>query len=271
MRGTSLASREAVLESFVAVLGESGSEAVTYGQQLFAAVDLLDAHGALRRALTDPARDGAAKRALIAQIFGPHAAEAVVTVLGDAASRRWSRADDLTESVERFAATAVLVGAKNDGRLEEVSQELWFASQALTGQIEIRTALTDSRASADARADLVGSLFEGKVSDEAMVLIRRAAAAPRGRHIVPLLQHFSDLGATLRQRKVAHVTVGAPLSADQIAKIGRLLERNYNQHIQLDVTVDRRIVGGIRIQVGAEVLDQTLLARLAEVRQKIAS
>ncbi|GAA2244133.1 F0F1 ATP synthase subunit delta [Rarobacter faecitabidus] len=271
MRGTSLASRDAVLAAIEPALSAAGAKATTIGEQLLEVVDFLDDNGAVRRALTDPAREDAAKAALVRSLFGERLEAQTVDIVADAAARRWSGADDFVESVERFAFDAILIGAKNDGRLEEVSQELWRASQAMIGRVDIRTALTDARATAAARADLLGALFAGKVSAEALVLIRRVAAKPRGRHVIPFLQHLSDLGAQLRNHKVAHVTVSAPISPEQVTRIEEILQRRHGQDIQVDVSVDPKVVGGIRIQVGADVLDQTLLARLKDVRREIAS
>ncbi|GAA2525179.1 F0F1 ATP synthase subunit delta [Rarobacter incanus] len=271
MRGTSLASREATLAAFAPVLEAAGEEAVSYGKQLLDVVDLLDANGTVRRALTDPARDAQAKASLIQGLFGPHVAAAVCTALVDAIGHRWIRIGDFVSAIEHLGFVAVFYGARNGGRLEEVSQELWFASQALAGQPEVRTALTDPRADARARGELVGSLFADKVSEEALTLIVRAAAYPRGRHLVPFLQSLSDLGATLRNRTVAHVTSNTALSEEQIERIESILGRKYGRRIQVDVTVDRSVIGGVRIQVGPDVVDQTVVSRLTDIRRQIAS
>src|SRR5690606_39429957 len=66
MRGTSQSSLDAVTATFEPVLRAAGAEAATLGEQLFTVVDALDASSSLRRALSDPARDGEAKAGLVA-------------------------------------------------------------------------------------------------------------------------------------------------------------------------------------------------------------
>ena len=53
MRGTSQASRDAVLLAFDPVANAAGDDALTIAEQLNSVVDVLDSSGSLRRALTD--------------------------------------------------------------------------------------------------------------------------------------------------------------------------------------------------------------------------
>ncbi|SNS52948.1 F-type H+-transporting ATPase subunit delta [Micrococcales bacterium KH10] len=272
MRGSSLVSLEAVESRFNDALASlNGDAAVQIGQQLFAVVDLLDTTGALRRALTDPARDSAAKTTLVNDLLGSHASQQTVDVVADAATSRWSNMSDFADAIERLGAVAVLAGAQAAGRLEQVGHELWDSSQVLANLPQVRTVLSDRRADAAARAEFIGALFATKVSEETLVLITRAAAAPRGAQLVPAIQRYSDLVAERRHRVAARVIASAQPSAEQIARIESLLRDAYGQDIQVDVIIDPSVIGGIRIQVGSDILDSTVLARLVDIRRKIAS
>jgi F-type H+-transporting ATPase subunit delta len=41
--------------------------------------------------------------------------------------------------------------------------------------------------------------------------------------------------------------------------------------MQVQVQVDPHVLGGLRVQVGPEVIDATVLARLADARRRLAS
>lgn len=68
MRASSQASLEAAQERWEPVLADAGDGGVQLGNELFAVVDVLDASAALRRALTDPGRDGADKAAVVTDL-----------------------------------------------------------------------------------------------------------------------------------------------------------------------------------------------------------
>jgi len=270
MRGASQASLGSVQHRFEPVLRAAGGQAVVLGEQLFTVVDALDGSGSLRRALTDPATDGEAKARLSGVILAT-ADPRVAAVVADLVRSRWSAEADLAEAVEQLGFSAVLAAAESEGSLQDVEDELFRLTKALAGHRELRRSLVDERASASARADLVGALLAGKVHATTSIMTRRAAYAPRGRSFVVTLVHLGAMAAQRRDRVVASVTSATELSPMQIDRLGAILERAYGRTLQLNVTVDADVLGGLRIQTGADVVDSTMLARLAEARRAIAS
>lgn len=270
MRGISQASYDAVAEGFEPVLRAAGADAATLGEQLFAVVDALDGSGSLRRALSDPSRPGDAKADLVAALLAGKVDERVVAALQGLARGRWSAEADLTEAVERLAAEATLASAQAGGALEQVEDELFRLDRTLVGERPLRQALTDRRAAPQARATLVRDLLGSKVHPATLQLVERAARTPRGRTMAASLGDLGRIAAHRRQQLVAEVTAAVPLSTAQQARLGELLEQYYGRPVKLQVAVVPQVVGGIRVQVGSEVVDSTVLARLDDVRRRLA-
>ena len=270
MRGTSSASLAAVEEGFEPVLRAAGPEAATLGAQLFAVVDALDGSGSLRRALSDPSRSGEDKAGLVHGLLTGKVDERVVDAMSAFARARWSAEADLSEAVEQLAADAVLASAEAEGTLEQVEEELFRFDRALIGQRELRRALTDRRAEPKLRATLVRNLLEGKVQRETLQLVERAAIAPRGRTMSTMLGLLGRLAARRRALLIAAVSTAAPLSATHAERLTGLLERAYGRPVQLNISVDPEVIGGLRVQVGSEVVDSTVLARLDDARRRLA-
>jgi F-type H+-transporting ATPase subunit delta len=67
------------------------------------------------------------------------------------------------------------------------------------------------------------------------------------------------------------VSTSRALSDTQIERLESILSAQYGQDIQLNVTVDPAVVGGMRVQIGAEVVDTTILTRLTDARRRLAS
>ena len=85
-----------------------------------------------------------------------------------------------------------------------------------------------------------------------------------------ILGHLADVIAQWRDRQVATVTTAHDLTPAQKERLGGLLERLLGRRVALNVVVDPRVVGGLRVQSGADVLDATVLARLADARRRLA-
>ena len=61
-----------------------------------------------------------------------------------------------------------------------------------------------------------------------------------------------------------------PLDDAQRHRLAQALSGIYGKSVQVNVDVDPEVVGGIRVQVGDEVVDGTILRRLEEARRLIA-
>jgi F-type H+-transporting ATPase subunit delta len=268
MRGTSRESLQGVADRFEPVLLAAGTDAAALGEEMFALVDALEGSGSLRRTLTDPSLPGESKAALVRGLLrgarGP-----VSDVAADLVAQRWSAEDDLTEGLEELGFWALLASADAAGELERVEEELFQLSRALVNQREVRQALADTTASAERRAVLAEGILGSGAADGTRRVARRAASSGR-RRFLETLTHVGDLAAARRRRVVASVTSRAELTPAQRDRLASILEQAYGTQVQVNVSVDPEVLGGLRVQVGADVVDATVLARLDDARRRLA-
>ena len=69
---------------------------------------------------------------------------------------------------------------------------------------------------------------------------------------------------------VAFVTAAVPLTEDQTARLKRSLNRIYGREVSTHLEVDGSLVGGIRVQVGDEVIDGSVAAQLESLRRRMS-
>ncbi|WP_029068477.1 F0F1 ATP synthase subunit delta [Jonesia quinghaiensis] len=271
MRGTSQASLTATRKQAEVLLAAAGRDATSIGEQLFSIVDALDSSGALRRSLADPSRPAQDKATLVGDLLGARFDKKTVEIVKILVSQRWSAERDVVDAVSTLGIDAYLSAAESRGVLETVESELFAITRSLSGQREFRKVLSDTTIPTERRSQLLVSLIASRVDEVTLALANRVAIAPRGRLFVPLLAGISDMAAERRHRRVAHVTVSAPLKPEHVARLSGVLASSYGQAMQMNITVDPHVVGGVRIQVGSDVIDSTLLARLTQAQRKLAS
>lgn len=270
MRATSQASLAAATQAWEPVLREAGEGAATYGEQLFAVVDALDGSAGLRRALTEPTRDGDAKAALATQLFGGKLEDAVVDLLSGMVRNRWSSDADLADSIDELAIVSYLAAAESRQQLTQLEEDTFRLTRVLAENRDLRFALGDRDAGADRRLTLLSSVFSDKLSDETYALVARAVRSLRSRTLTAALSRISDLAARRRRQLVAVVTAAQPLSQAQQQRLAARLASVYGREVQMNVAVDPAVTGGFRIQIGDEVVDATLAARLDHARRRLA-
>ncbi len=270
MRGTSGASLAAAQARFEPVLRAAGESSLALGEQLFAVVDALDSSAALRRTLSDPSLPAEAKSAVAGRLLADGFDARVVELVQLMAGSRWSADKDLPDAVEQLALAAVLTSAESRGALETVEAEIFRITRALQGQREARQVLSDPTTQAARRVAVVDALLVGKADPVTVVLARRATTALRGRRFVRTLLAVGNVIAERRSRLVATVTSAIELTQAQQERLASLLEQAYGQAVAVYVTLDPSVVGGLRIQVGPDVVDNTVLSRLADARRRLA-
>lgn len=269
MRATSEASLAAALERFEPVLAVAGEKAAGLGEEIFAVVDALDSAASLRRALTDPTRSGDAKAALAEGLLGGSASPDVVALVAGLARARWSADADLAEALEEIGTTAVLAAAEASGSLLRVEEELFRFGRVLADQRELRVALGSVDLPADRRTGLVERLLSA-ACEPTLILVRRTVGALRQRSVTGRLARIGELAAQRRKRVVATVLAAAPLTEAQVQRLTGILSRTYGTSVHVHVAIDPSVVGGLRVQVGSEVVDATVLSKLEEARRRIA-
>jgi len=269
MRGSSRGAVTASLRAYQDAL-QSGADWHTLAEDLFAVTAVADGNATLRRALADPSREAAAKRDLVSRLFGGKVSPAVVGLLSQVVAQRWAAERDLTDTIERFAVETVLASAEAGNRADQVEDELFRFERIVAGNPGLRDALTGRGGTPRDKADLVDRLLQGKASAETVRLARQAVLAPRGRRIDRTLEHYLSLAARRREQLTAVVTTAVDLDEVQRQRLGLALQRIYGRPVLLQVVVDPAVVGGIRVQIGDEVVDGTVIRKLEGARRHLA-
>jgi F-type H+-transporting ATPase subunit delta len=111
-------------------------------------------------------------------------------------------------------------------------------------------------------------LTKGLLDEErARRIVRRIASArPRGYTIT--LSYFRRLVASDRARRTAKVQSARRLPPDIQTKVQAGLVQEYGQGLSTTFAENPALIGGMRIQVGSDVYDGTVLSRLTKLEEK---
>jgi F-type H+-transporting ATPase subunit delta len=269
MQGASRESLKAARETLGALIRSSDTDLAALSDELFSVTALLDREHPLRRALTDPARDGDARVGLARGVLGEQVGGATADLLAWVVRARWSVPRDLATALELLAVEAQVAAAERAGRLDEVEDELFRVSRAVAGAPELRTALSDLSAPVESRAALIEGLLGGRSTEETRRLVRQAVVAPRGRTFDRTVETYGQVAADRRSRLVATVTAVDPLTEEQRRRLAAALQRIYGHEVHLNVQLDPTLVGGIRVELGDEVIDGSVESRLDDARRRL--
>lgn len=270
MLGVSRAAQAQVRAALQGAL-DSGADWAALSDELFGVVDALDSSHMLRRALGDPSRWPADKRALARRLLEGKVQPATLAIVDEAVSQRWAQERDVPTALEQAAVETQVAIADATGRADDVEEQLFRFERLVSATPELREAVNDRQLPAERKAELVRSLLADKAQPETVRLAVRAATHPRGLRYTEAIEGYLGVAEQRRQQLSAVVTVAEPLTAQQHDRLAAALGRIYSRPVVLKVLVDEHVMGGIRVQVGDEVIDGTVMRRLDEARRLMGS
>ena len=270
MNGASREALAAARERLDALTDNTSVDAAQLAAELAAVTALLHREVSLRRVLTDPAQAGEAKAELAQRLLGSQISGTAADLVAGLVRSRWSQSRDLVDALEQLADAADLTAAQQAGTLDNVEDELFRFGRIVTSNTELRAALTSRKATVSAKGELLRSLLGGRADAATERLVTRLVTAPRGRSLEVGLESLSKLAAARRDRMVAVVTSAVPLSDPQKQRLGAALAKLYGRTMHLNLDVDPEVLGGIRVQVGDEVINGSLADRIEDAGRRLA-
>jgi F-type H+-transporting ATPase subunit delta len=261
------ATREALGAARTALADVPAKSGLAVAGELFEAGRVIGGSAQLRSALADPSAASADKKAVIDALFGSVSA-AGRALLGVIVGSRWSSPDDLLAGIEE---AGIRVAARSAGSGVSIEDEIFTFGSAVSSNAELELAVGSKLGSPAAKAALVRSLLAKKASPQTLAIVEHLVQQPRGRRIGELLRHASTIVADEAGQSVATVFSATALSAAQLKRLAAALSAQHGRELTINQVVDPSIIGGLRVQIGDDVIDASIASRLTDLRIRLAS
>jgi F-type H+-transporting ATPase subunit delta len=245
----------------------SAKSAASLGDELFTVSQLFRSEPGLRRFATDASLPAEAKQGMVQEVFKGRLSDTTLALLTDAAGRRWTLSRDLPDVLERLSEIAVVRSA--GGKAGQVTDELFALNGIVNGNPQLRDALSDPGRSVDDKAALLDSLLGGKALAATVTLAKQALAGTY-HTVTAALVTYRRVAAETQGETVATVRVARPLAAADERRLTEVLSSQYDATVHLNVVIDPDVLGGIRVEIGDQVIDGTISGRLDDARRRLA-
>ena len=231
-------------------------------------LQVLQAYPALARALTDPGAALSAKSGLVDRVFDSLAPQAR-DLLKDGLNQSFASTTALLSWVETTSVMSAWKWAQATSVLEKSIDEVFEFGQMMLTDHELRACVTDRRTPVHTRQELVRTLLAPAMTP-CSVEVAAAAVSSRIGTIDEAIEAYVELGAQLAGGQVAVVTVAKPMPDDQKERLTKALQNRLGAKIIVEEVVNPTVLGGVRVECGAQVIDSTLAARLETARRSFA-
>jgi F-type H+-transporting ATPase subunit delta len=160
------------------------------------------------------------------------------------------------------------VGKDND-KLDVLKEQLDTFADELDSNRELQVYFFSPYFSSAEKKEGIGKVLEN--GDEHFVRFLELLAE---RHRLPAVfrirREFDRLWAEENKQLPVTITSAVELDEDTVKSLGKQIEDQTGQQIDLTANVDPDLIGGLRMQVGNMVYDATIRGRLEKLRREVA-
>lgn len=272
MRASSRDAAQAVTREFGSVTAGLDAAGLTaLGGELAQVVALLNAQPVLRKKLAEPTDAADAKRSLVSSLFGAKLSVPAASILSVASSEKWSSAADFTAALQRQSDLSVLAAAETDGVIDRVEDELFRVGRLLDANPELSRLLSETSTPAAGRVSLLTSVLGDQVGIYTHALVGQTITGLTGQPADIAVANLAELAAARRSETVAHVVSAVPLNDAQTTRLTNVLGTIYGRAMSVQIEIDPALLGGLRINVGDDVIEGDVASRLQKAAENLPS
>jgi F-type H+-transporting ATPase subunit delta len=171
-------------------------------------------------------------------------------------------------TIARPYAEAAFRLADAQGKLAEWSAALANLA-AVAADERVRAAVGDPNLSAAKDAGLIISILTGKLSGDAENFVRVLAENGRLGVVTEIRAHFEALKNEREGTVEAEVTTAFEMDQAQIADLVARLEKRTGRKVKARVSVDKSLIGGVKVVIGDKVIDGSARAQLSALENAL--
>jgi F-type H+-transporting ATPase subunit delta len=173
------------------------------------------------------------------------------------------------EEIARVYAEALFDVAKDKGKLSEIHEQLGQITDAIAKTRELQVFLFSPYFSSAEKRQGIGRVVSG-ADPELVNFLELLAEKHRMPAIFRIRRRFDAMWAKEERRLEVKLTSAVDLPPDLVEQVGKQIEKQTGQTIELETDVDENVLGGIVLQVGNMVLDASVRSKLERLRREVA-
>ena len=172
-----------------------------------------------------------------------------------------------TAAARRYAR-AVFELAQESGQVDEWSRRLAQLRDLLTDS-QVSAVLTNPTIPVGRRMELI-SAAPHELDPETTNLARLLIESNRVKEAEGVAEEYESLADGAAGRVRATVTTAVELGSEERDRLAHELSERLGKEVRVQVVIDKKILGGLKLQYGDRLIDASLVTRLQQLRRRLA-
>ncbi len=164
-------------------------------------------------------------------------------------------------------ATAIFELAKEDQAIDALESDVDALGAALKESRDFRELISSPVYSREQQERAIAALADKMGLSRLVANTLRLMATKRRLFVLPQL--VQELRARIAREKgivTAEVVAAIELTEDQRNKLIETLRQAAGSDVKIDLSVDERLIGGLRVKLGSKMIDTSIRSKLAALK-----
>lgn len=176
----------------------------------------------------------------------------------------------ITKAARRYA-TALLEIAKELDQVEDILKDIKLIDNTIEGSKELSMFISSPIIKYDDKKSALDELFTSRVNEvtsKFLALLARKGRANLLHQIAKaFVEEYNDYAGIIE----IEVSSAKELSDDQVQSLKKALEKRTNKKVEMSLSLDASLKGGIAVRIDDTVIDGSIKHKLEELEQKFLS
>jgi len=172
-------------------------------------------------------------------------------------------------AIAKRYAKALLDAASNKTEQNTLAKDMGVVASAIEKSADFQTFINGKFSKQDTVNSIKAIAENLKLHPLTQNALAIAAQAGRLNILPHMIEQFNGLVASGAGEQTAFVTVAQSLSAEQETALKANLEKATGSKIQLEITQDSTMLGGLKVQLGSKLLDASVAGRLEQMKREL--
>ena len=174
----------------------------------------------------------------------------------------------LDQKAKQFSEAVFHVAAESNSEID-VKDSLSCLSDSIKSLPELRSFLLSKRVSSSDKSRTINAVFTKKchlIVIEFIALIEKENIVK----LIPLMEKYFNI-LLMEKKNIVNVNadIAREINEDKKTQLKLMLNKALDRNSELSFNVDPKILGGIRLRVGNELIDASLANHLNKLRHKM--
>lgn len=159
--------------------------------------------------------------------------------------------------------------AVESGKVEEIKEQVVAVKEFLDTDQELLKFLDEPKVKVEDKIAIVEKLFKSQLDKDFMGLLVLVIKKDRQDSLGAMMDVYLDEYQVYKKQVVAHVSAAATLTDEQVANLKKKIEDGMGKSVQLQVSVDESLIGGLVIRIGDNVIDNSVKGKIERMTKDL--